>query len=114
MAKKIKIIKSKVPNGVINQALALQAMEATEGWAIIQKNILDNIAYLEECILEKEQDGIPLNDLAVDRLRDKRGFLKELISLPEKFAKKLETGKSNTENFDPYFSDVKELIKSRK
>jgi len=70
MAKKIKIIKSKVPDGIINQALALQSMQATEGWAIVQKNILDNIAYLEECILEKEQDGMPLNDLAVDRLRD--------------------------------------------
>jgi hypothetical protein len=114
MVKKIKIIKSKVPNGIINQALALQAMEATEGWAIMKKNTLDNIEYLEECILEKKQDGMPLNDLAVDRLRDKRGFLKELVNLPEKFAKKLETGKASTEDFDPYFSDVKELIKNRK
>ena len=114
MAKKIKIIKSKVPDGIINQALALQSMQATEGWAIVQKNILDNIAYLEECILEKEQDGMPLNDLAVDRLRDKRGFLKELVNLPEKFASKLENRTANTESFDPYFSDVKELIKSRK
>lgn len=114
MAKKIKIIKAKVPNGIINQAMALQAMSSSEGWAIMQKNILDNIEYLEECILEKEQNNIPLNDLEVDRLRDKRGFLKELINLPQKFAEKLESGSKTTENFDPYFSDVKELIKSRK
>jgi len=114
MATKIKFPKQKVPKGAVNQSLALQAMQATEGWAIMQQNMLDNIEYLEECILEKKQDNVTLDDLEVDRLRDKRGFLKELVNMPAKFAEKLETGTATKENYDPYFADAKELIKSRK
>ncbi len=111
---KIKLPKSKVPKGMVNQSLSLQAMQATEGWAVMLQNLLLNIEYLEECILEKKQDDMPLNDLEIDRLRDKRGFLKELVEMPQKYAEKLADGTAKPENFDPYYNDVKELIRERK
>ena len=111
---KIRRPKAKVPVGISNQAVALQNMTATEGWALMQANMQLNIELLEECILEKMQDEVPLTELAVDRLRDKRGFLKELLNMPAKYAAKLEGNNQETENFDPYFTDVKDLINSRK
>ncbi|EKE25617.1 MAG: hypothetical protein ACD_5C00095G0001 [uncultured bacterium] len=111
---KIKRPKIKAPEGAVNQSLALQAMIHTEGWALMRQNMEKNIEYLEECILDKAQDGTPLNDLQVDRLRDKRGFLRELLNMPDKYADKLEMGGKAAENFDPYFSDAKDLIRSRK
>lgn len=111
---KVKIPKSKVPASMQAQVFALTALQATEGWAIMLKSMLENIEYLEECILSKMQEGQELNDLEIDRLRDKRGFLKDLIDMPAKYAKKLEEGSATPENFDPYYKNVKDLISDRK
>jgi len=63
---------------------ALMALQVSPGWKIIAENIKANIAVLDQQILDKRTvDGEPLDDLECDRLRDKRGYLKEIGDTPQ-------------------------------
>lgn len=96
------------------QARALQEMSLTQGWGIMVKMMQKNIDFLAECIISKEQHGEKLDDLQVDRLRDKHSFLKELMNMPHKFAEKLLQKAPDEEEFDPYYKEAKDLINDRK
>jgi hypothetical protein len=96
------------------QLTALQVLEATQGWQIIVKNITDNIELLDRQILEKmNDDGEPLTDLDCDRLRDKRGYLREIGTTPQTIMARLKMSVPGIDNGDPYPKSVNDLIEMR-
>ncbi len=96
--------------------LALKALIAQPGWAIITRICKGNIKYLASQIIEKRdgETGRILTEDEVDRLRDKRGYLKELKDTPEKYIERLESGYVEPEQYDPYYNDPKDIINDRK
>lgn len=92
----------------------LETLMFSEGWQIVRRVTDENIRVIEVQILEKRDGATDLNDEEVDRLRDKRGFLKDLAEFPEKFIKMLQKKTISPEEYDPYYSDAQELIKDRK
>jgi hypothetical protein len=94
--------------------IQLQALMLSDGWQIVRKVTNENIRVLEEQILEKRDGKVELTEEQVDRLRDKRGFLKDLAEFPERFISILQQKAVKPEEYDPYYSDAKELINERR
>jgi hypothetical protein len=89
----------------------LTALLHTSGWAILKKIFNQNIEVLERQIIKKidGQTGKELTDIEVDRLRDKLGYLEEVIGTPENYIKQLKESDVEPENFDPFFSSMSEM-----
>jgi hypothetical protein len=94
--------------------MQLQALMLSDGWRIVRRVTDENIRLIEEQILEKRIGNTILTDEDVDRLRDKRGFLKDLAEFPERFIGRLQKKTVKPEEYDPYYHDAKELIKERR
>lgn len=98
----------------LERLTALQVLEATTGWKIISKVIADNIELLNREILEKmDEDGQPLNDLDCDRLRDKRGYLREIGTTPQTIMAKLKMNVPESDDSDPFPKTPQDLIEMR-
>lgn len=112
----IKTRKAKAPTDTGRIVLALQAMAATEGWAIIVRICESNIEYLEKAIISKcdPQTKTILSDSEVDNLRAKHDYLVELKNTPENYRKALTKIDIAPENFDPYFQTAEDVIEARK
>jgi|GEM_PF-5090669 hypothetical protein len=83
----------------------LQALFLTRGWNIVVDNHEKNIRLLEKQIIEKiDLDGKPLSDQEIDRLRDRRGCMEDLINAPKEIIAALQKDDSEPEqeDFDPY------------
>lgn len=97
--------------------LTLQAGIASEFWGIIMQIAQANIVLLEKQIISKidEETKKSLSDLEIDRLRDKRGYLIELTKTPENYIELLrKKGNVAPTNFDPYYTDPKDIIADRR
>lgn len=91
-------------------SLAFQALIASPGWSFLVEIIEGNLDVLEQQILDKaDRDGNPLDEVATDRLRDKRGYLIELRGIPSKFIKAARVEPVEPREFDPYHTDAKHL-----
>lgn len=112
----IKTRRAKAPVDAGRMVLALQAMAATEGWAIIVRICLSNIEYLEKAIISKcdPQTHAVLSDIQVDHLRAKHDYLVELKDTPENYVKQLSKAEISPENFDPYFQTAEDIIEARR
>lgn len=114
--KKIKIMtvptaKPKSPDAVETVLGALMSLQASTGWAIIVKILNENIAYLEQAILNKVDPTtqVPLSDAEVELLRTKRTLNIDLRDTPENYSKAVkDTGEVPTE-YDPYYKSQKEI-----
>ncbi len=94
--------------------VALETMISTEGWRIMKQIFDVNIENLETQIIEKkDSEGKLLTELETDRLRDKLGYLKEVIKTPENYIARLERQDTPKEDFDPYYSSIIELRKAQ-
>lgn len=87
---------------------------STQFWALLCELSEENIAYLDEQIISKisleyGDDGKQLTDLEVDRLRDKRSAMVELMLLPQRMIENLsKEGDNEEEDLDPYRPAPKE------
>jgi len=69
---------------------------------------------LDQQILDKRtMDGEPLNDLECDRLRDKRGYLKEIGDTPQSILDRIRQDNNEPGDADPYPKTAQELIEMR-
>ncbi len=115
MKKQIKQIKKEKlvvdnDNKAAETIIALQQMISTEGWRIMKQIFDENIECLETQIIEKKDgEGKILTELETDRLRDKLGYLKEVIKTPETYIARFAPQDTRKENFDPYFKSMLEL-----
>ncbi len=89
--------------------LALQDLKNHPGWKILTQLWDQNIADLEKSIIYKMQNDVPLSEIEVDRLRDKLGYLNNVIETPDKYVIMLRRSDTPPKNFDPYAVDVKEI-----
>ena len=83
----------------------------SKGWQIVVNNFKANIKYLEDLILDKvDPTGIEVEEMDIDRLRDKREFMRDLVKTPETFIAQLQQSPENTaEDLDPYHDNAVEM-----
>ena len=84
---------------------ALQALQQDRGWQLLKQIFEGNIAVLEGAILKKvdPEDGkTTLSEADCDRLRDKLGYLEELLNKPNLLIAKLTQEQPETPDYDPY------------
>lgn len=86
---------------------AMEQLKITQGWSILMRAMAGNLKSLEIQILDKTDDkGKSLDDLEVDRLRDKRGYLVELQKFPERIIEESKRSEFVIEDLDPYAKKV--------
>jgi len=91
----------------------LRAGQASQFWAILAEVTRENIEVLEAQILDKVSneeghENEPLTDLEVDRLRDKRSAMVELLALPSSMIAGMTREDSEAEeDLDPYLQHKK-------
>jgi hypothetical protein len=111
----IPIKKRKAETESTNVIAALMDLQVNPGWAIIVKNINDNIAFLEQAILEKRDPvtKIDLSDAEVETLRIKRSLNIDIRDTPANYIKVVQETEEVPEDFDPYFKTNEEIIKAK-
>ena len=75
----------------------LEDMTSLEGWNILQEYLRDGITIIENEIFNREYMDVS----RLERLKDRRKFINDLLHAPEKLIALLEVDKSDLE-FDPY------------
>jgi hypothetical protein len=105
--------KSTAPQaGSESELLALEALEVSMGWQIIQRILKENIAYLEKTILDKIDPFTKAEVLEeeADKLRYKREVSKEFLDTPGNYMRLLrKSDEPEKKDPDPFYKDVKEL-----
>ena len=107
----VSIPKPEVSTGIDGIVAALNVLVMSEGWQIIRRILDENIKYLEQAILEK-QDPLTkasLTDAEVESLRDKRNLNIELKRTPENYSKVVRDEGKEPENYDPFYKTAKEM-----
>jgi len=117
--KKVKVMtvpveKPEAPTGIGDVVAALNALTISRGWQIITRVLDENIKYLEQAILEKQDPltKITLTDEEVEGLRYKRGLNIEVKNTPNKYIKVVEDTGVIPEDFDPFYKTAKEMRKA--
>lgn len=92
----------------------MKAGMASPFWAEIVKITRENIAMLEQQIITKRSlepghTGEELTNEEVDRLRDKRSAMEDLINLPGTIAEELTREDLPEDDHDPYPKTTKDL-----
>lgn len=82
---------------------ALESLKQNSGWKFLTQVLEANKEILAKQIIEKEQDGKTLSDAEVDILRQKYGYLKELLEKPDFYLKKLTLEPIEADDLDPYY-----------
>lgn len=89
---------------------ALEALQASVGWAVIVKNLKGNIDALAGMIIaKKDQNGDPISDEECDKLRYRREFLIDFGETPATIVNGLKEGNIEIPKDDPYPQDAREL-----
>jgi len=86
--------------------VALENLKASGGWQFLTQVFEKNIEYIGNQIITKlGDDGKPITEDQVDRLRDRYSYLKELLAKPDHFLKILraDTKKESRDEHDPYY-----------
>lgn len=95
----------------------MMQLQASAGWLLLKQIMVGNIAVLESMILDRvdPQTGKPLTEDELDKVRDKRGIMKEMIEKPQQLIEmfKKQTGQT-VETYDPYAVDVRQFNKDSK
>ena len=91
------------------QEAALRQLGGSPGWLLLVETMGANLAVLANAIITKEQDGKALTDAEVDKLRDKHGYLTELMAMPDKLIGHLKKTVGDADDFDPFFKDVRQM-----
>lgn len=81
---------------------ALDSLRQNAGWQFMCQILEANKKVLAQQIIEKTSDGKILSEVEVDSLRDKHGYLKELLEKPEYYIKQLRKENVEHEDLDPY------------
>ena len=95
---------------------ALDSLQASRGWAIVTKILIDNIAYLEAAILSKIDPltrGL-LTDDEVEILRTKRRLNMELRDTPKNYATIIKDTGEIPDDYDPYYKTNDEILKDKR
>lgn len=95
--------------------LQLENLKHQEGWKILQRVFQNNIKFLENLIIKKidDQGNAIEKEVMVDRLRDKRGYMVDLMDSPDNLIEQLRTNdEAVVEELDPYYKDVKDIENS--
>lgn len=116
MAKKKVTKKKKISNNApVNEQekviMVLQELQQHAGWAVIVNNFKANIAYLEDVILDKvDMEGNEIDEIMVDKFRDKREIMKDLIKTPETFIAQLRQSpiENDGDDLDPFHTNAGE------
>lgn len=85
--------------------VALENLKASGGWQFLTQVFEENIKFIgNQIICKTNSDGKTLEEIEVDRLRDRYSYLKELLAKPDFFLKKLKANENITiqEDNDPY------------
>ena len=82
--------------------VALESLKGNAGWQFLTQVLEANVKYLNNCILEKKDGEIILEEKDLDVMRDKYRFINELLEKPDMFIKKLKSPEIEPENLDPY------------
>ena len=83
---------------------ALTVLQGSTGWGIVLKVLHENEHDLKESILiGEDSEGVELTKKQVNRLRDKRGYLQELMNTPAGLIETINNMEEGEEiNHDPY------------
>ncbi len=90
----------------ITEINAYESLKKNRGWKRLVEINEANIKIMERQIVDKaDEEGNPLGEEEMDKLRDKIGYLKELSNLPDEMIKdikaKMEVKVENNDG-DPY------------
>ena len=93
------------------QIASLQTLLHNPGWGVVCGIFKQNVEVLQTQIIKKidGEMGRVLTELEVDRLRDKLGYLEEVIDTPTNYIHKLRKEKTVPVSFDPFFRSVDEM-----
>ncbi len=96
---------------VKNTIAALVALQASAGWAILVKILNDNIAYLEQAILDKidPRTREALTDKEIEVLRIKRSLNIEVRDTPANYSRVVRDVEGEPEEYDPYPKTIEEV-----
>lgn len=92
----------------------MRAGIASQFWGELVKITTENIAMLEKQIITKRSlepghENEDLSDLEVDRLRDKRSALEDLINMPAEIIRESMREDAPEDEHDPYPKTVADL-----
>lgn len=104
-------IGSETPEKQVQMIGQLRDLKNNEGWKILMRVFDNNIKHLEDLILDGLWlDGKPASESQMDRLRDKRGYMKDLRKSPDNLIKQLDQQPETVvDELDPYYTDMKQV-----
>ena len=111
----VQLPKVEAPSAIENVVGALASLQASTGWALIVKILNENIAYLEQAIINKIDplSKEPLTDKEVEEARLKRSLTIDLRETPTNYSKQVKDTGEVPEEFDPYFKTNDEIRKAK-
>lgn len=107
----VPVPEAEAPKEVGDIIAALTSMQATTGWAVIVKILNENIAYLENAIIEKIDpvSKEKLTEKETDLFRKMRGLNLDLLNTPKNYIQVLKDTSEVPIEYDPYFKTKKEI-----
>lgn len=106
VAKKVMILKSAhaTPRNSAEEIAALQFMQTTPGWKIVERILDANIQYLNDSIVAKKdiESGEALTEEECDDARKKRELSIELRDTPKTYIEKVSQSVERERGYDPY------------
>lgn len=92
------------PDEKARQIMALNALQASEGWMLITQTIRAAITVLDEEIIGKfdRASRQPLGEKQCDRKRDQRNMMQELVDKPATLISNLTRTEASEPDDDPY------------
>lgn len=106
VAKKVMILESTqpVPRSPAEEIAALQFMQTTPGWKIVERILDANIQYLNDSIVAKRdiESGEALTEEECDDARKKRELSIELRDTPKTYIEKVSQSVERERGYDPY------------
>ena len=104
--KKVMILESaqKMPRNSAEEVAALQFMQSTPGWKIVERILNENIQYLNDSIVAKKdiESGESLTEEECDDARKKRELSIELRDTPKTYIEKISQTIERDRGYDPY------------
>lgn len=91
-------------------------LKLNAGWQVMCQIFKGNISVMEDMIIAKEDsEGHPLTEEQVDKLRERRNIMKEMIDKPQWLIDQFNMQQGlNVPTYDPYAVDVEQFGKPHK
>ena len=86
---------------------AIESLKQNQGWYLLVQTQEREIELIEKSIIGKTENGTTLSDADIDLLRVKRGYLLDLIQMPDKLTAQLTIAPTEPYDPDPYSKEVK-------